>query len=357
MDKKFLSGTVVVVLLVVSFLTFRSFISDSNNPYASEIAAAFLGALLTVIVTSMLLGQQTKSEEAKERNVAHFTAKLAAYQALMQTIEDIIIDVMPKGSDQTETDWTQIEKAKILLDLQCQKTIFLATGDVPDRLGKFVNKFSEVMEDSLVFTFEDDWKPISGRLAELALSMKQDLDNVAVDSTKHKSRKGLEVQKSNPLSETSHNPTISSPQSQTTQTTVQSLPSSTQAQDEQALSFTPSETNRGKFLSECEESERPYFEEVIAYCEALPDKILLEWGTKGFSLKDRERRQFLWMFPKEGANSKSNINARTQKLTDSEKSQVETILRSNGIAKGWSWRPAELPLSETKKIINLVCGI
>ena len=63
------------------------------------------------------------------------------------------------------------------------------------------------------------------------------------------------------------------------------------------------------------------------------------------------------MFPKGGANSKSNINARTQKLTLEEKSKVEAILRSNGIVKGLSWRPADLPLVELKKIINLVCGL
>ena len=64
------------VLFVVAFLTFRSFIGTDDNPYAHEIAAAFLGTLLTVIVTALLLRKQTISEESKEKNVKIYEAKL-----------------------------------------------------------------------------------------------------------------------------------------------------------------------------------------------------------------------------------------------------------------------------------------
>lgn len=118
-----------------------------------------------------------------------------------------------------------------------------------------------------------------------------------------------------------------------------------------------SKTTKEEFLAQCEENEKPYFVDVLAYCESRPDQIIIDWGTKGFSIKDKNKRQILWMFPQAGANSKSNINARTQKWIDTEITQVRVILDATKKIPKWNWRPADLPVEQLKNIINLVCGI
>ena len=70
----------VLLVVAVTFLTFRSFAEMPNNAYATEVTAAFIGAVLTAIVTLFLLTHQTASEENKEKNVKIYEAKLDAYR-------------------------------------------------------------------------------------------------------------------------------------------------------------------------------------------------------------------------------------------------------------------------------------
>ncbi|HEY0073675.1 MAG TPA: toll/interleukin-1 receptor domain-containing protein [Abditibacteriaceae bacterium] len=112
--------------------------------------------------------------------------------------------------------------------------------------------------------------------------------------------------------------------------------------------------NRGDFLAACNEEDREYFTQILDYCQSNPRKITIEWGSKGFSLKDRNERPLIWMFPTRG--TQWTIQTRTQRYTKREKEQVSELLSAEGI-KGISWRPNDLPLEKTKAIINLLCRI
>ena len=71
--KPFVTWTLVGVVATIAFLIFRLFIvSDKDNSflksdYSSEIAAAFVGTLLTIIVTALLLDQTMKSQQKLAR--------------------------------------------------------------------------------------------------------------------------------------------------------------------------------------------------------------------------------------------------------------------------------------------------
>jgi len=345
----------LVFLAGAAFLIFRLFIADDKHPsvltspYANEIAAAFVGTLLTVIVTALLLqkttesqkelmNQQTdhqaellkhqaQSEENKEKNVAIYAKKLELYGELMKAIEEILCNPKPDSF--------------IRMQFQAYRTGFIADKKVVHQLNRFAPHYGRAVQDNKIS--DDEWEQMQEPLAALVNAMKIDLDNHLIDGLREPRQADTatsQVPRSDTKVELSGSP-IS-----TTEPKQESLGS---------LNFTP-KMNREEFLSQCEDSERAYFTEILDYCETHPDQIILDWGPKSVSIKDKERRQFLWMFPKEGANSKANINARTQHFLE-KRAQIEGILRENGIAKGLSWRPGQFGVEATKKIINLVCGI
>lgn len=320
---------VVGFLLIVSLIAFRPYIGGQNSEYATEIAAAGLGTVLAAFVTFVLLQSQSRNEESKEKGVAIYQTKLETYNSLMDALEEAMCQGQPK------------EAARNKLRFQAFRTRFIAHDTVVHQLEEFSKTYNELVQDN---EFSDtDWDMSRDSVIALVNAMRADLEA---------DRKGIPLIVSKRDGATTPVAGSTSGGAQPNITVASEQP--TQEVSESS-DFTP-QISKSEFLAQCEESEKPYFSEVLAYCESHPTQIVIDWGSKGFSVKDKNKRQILWMFPKAGANSKSNINARTQKLTPEEKSQVESILRANGIAS-WSWRPAQLPFSEVKKIINLVCGI
>jgi hypothetical protein len=55
-----------VVLVVALYFLFSLFLENTTIPYAYEIAAAFMGALVTVVITMVLLNRQSEVETLKE---------------------------------------------------------------------------------------------------------------------------------------------------------------------------------------------------------------------------------------------------------------------------------------------------
>ena len=116
------------------------------------------------------------------------------------------------------------------------------------------------------------------------------------------------------------------------------------------------ETNRTEFLAACDDKDRAYFEQVLDYCQSNPRKTIIDWGSKGLSLKDRKERPLIWMFPTHGTSHKFRVQVRTGSYTAKETKQVTQLLSEEGI-KVKNWRTEELPIEKMKDIINLLCRI
>jgi len=112
-------------------------------------------------------------------------------------------------------------------------------------------------------------------------------------------------------------------------------------------------TNRDEFLAQCDEHDRKFFSELLAYCAANHRKIIIDWGGRGFSLKDAKQRPLIWMFP---TRNEWSIQIRTPKFTRQEVEKVKAILYDNRIT-GNSWKPRDLGLEPTQAIIDLLCRV
>jgi len=391
---------------VVGFLVFRLFISDDKSPsplttpYSSEIAAAFAGTLLTVIVTALLLEQthrgqadlvekqaelqnklqsqtdeserksqqaladqqhtfqkelleltnrgqedlearqvtlqadllteQIKREAEKEKGVKIYETKLALYGGLMEAIEAGLCQIGETGATNSdEADDTGGDEGLshqiIRMNFQGYRTAFISDSKVQEAVHNFAAEYSNVIAEKKMTLAT--WDELKEPLQTLINAVKADLaHHIRSDA-----------------------PTASS--------SVQSSPND--AENVLIADFAPRRMNRERFLSQCEEGERDYFVQLLDYCQANPAKIVVGWNPKGFSVKDERGKHFLWVFPKEGANSKGNINARTNDF-QTKREQIGDILRKHNVSK-LSWRPGDGPeqlsFVETKEIIDLVCEI
>lgn len=83
---------IVAVVYASAFLTFEYlFKSTHGGTYYQNVIVALLGTILTVVITSILLSEQSRSEEVKERHVEVFSKMVDRYERmtslLLQTEE------------------------------------------------------------------------------------------------------------------------------------------------------------------------------------------------------------------------------------------------------------------------------
>lgn len=85
---------VLSIMLLISFsvLIFSLVYKNKLPMIVEQINNGTIGVILTAIVTVLLLGQQSQSEEVKERNSKIFEKKLEVYHKFIQELERIIQD-------------------------------------------------------------------------------------------------------------------------------------------------------------------------------------------------------------------------------------------------------------------------
>ena len=74
------------------YLAFDKFFTSDTPSYAVNISAAFLGAVITIIITAVLLNAQSLSELGKEKSIGVFNAKLALYSEFLDLINRVTRD-------------------------------------------------------------------------------------------------------------------------------------------------------------------------------------------------------------------------------------------------------------------------
>jgi len=94
--RKFLESRPVLIFLIlltsaVGYLTFRYLYGISGDfPFTQEILLVFIGAVATVLITAILINQQTELELRKEGQVLLLDQKSATYTALIEHIGEIV---------------------------------------------------------------------------------------------------------------------------------------------------------------------------------------------------------------------------------------------------------------------------
>jgi len=74
---------IVAVVYASAFLTFEYlFKSTHGGTYYQNVIVALLGTILTVVITSILLTEQSRSEEVKERHVEVFSKMVDRYERM-----------------------------------------------------------------------------------------------------------------------------------------------------------------------------------------------------------------------------------------------------------------------------------
>lgn len=83
---------VALILAASVFIFFRSHWAADLPPFSLEIAAGFLGAIITVIVTAVLLSAQTSGEVQRDKSIGVFRVKLGSYSDFLMCLDEIIED-------------------------------------------------------------------------------------------------------------------------------------------------------------------------------------------------------------------------------------------------------------------------
>jgi len=80
-----------IVAMVAGYFAFRLLYGVSDNfPFSQELLLVFLGAIATILITALLLNQQTELELRKEGQVLLLDQKSTTYMALIEHIGEIV---------------------------------------------------------------------------------------------------------------------------------------------------------------------------------------------------------------------------------------------------------------------------
>jgi hypothetical protein len=91
--KKNIATLLILPFLIgFSFMVFRNIYQGDLPKIVEEISNASIGAILTAIITVVLLSQQSESEEKKEKKSKVFEKKLEIYEAFLMELENLIQD-------------------------------------------------------------------------------------------------------------------------------------------------------------------------------------------------------------------------------------------------------------------------
>ena len=173
-----------IVFAAVLFVLFRLFLDTKNTGYATEIAAAFMGALVTVVITMILLNRQsepsaegrsgTRAARARSRTCYRaaqcaLAARLVPKQkiAVYGTLIDRLESIMRKGEVSLEDE--------IAIQMLNLKLSFFASTEVLQKFNEFARQFSLVAADRKV-TGEERTE-LLGTLGELSTSIRHDLSS------------------------------------------------------------------------------------------------------------------------------------------------------------------------------------
>ena len=134
MTKKLYIGLGILFTISISIFIFNAIYQGSVPKIVEEINNSSIGAILTAIITVLLLSQQSSSEEVKERNVRVFEEKSARFNTFINKLWDIWDDRV-----------VSLEELNELIKL-VSKDIVLYTK--PETVDKILSHLIEIAEQA-----------------------------------------------------------------------------------------------------------------------------------------------------------------------------------------------------------------
>ncbi len=165
--RKILESRSVLILLILltsaaSYLTFRYLYGVAGDfPFSQEILLVFIGAVATVLITAVLLNQQTELELRKEGQVLLLDQKSATYSALIEHIGEIV----EKG----RMDAAELAELRVLN----HKLAMIASADVIRQFSGVLKRLDEAVADNEIASCEQ--ARIMRSVARLTYYMRKDL--------------------------------------------------------------------------------------------------------------------------------------------------------------------------------------
>ncbi len=154
----------ILLLLTIAggYLGFRFFYQVSADfPFSQEILLVFIGAVATVLITALLLSQQTELELRKEGQVLLLDRKSTIYSALIEHIGEIV----EKG----QMNDTQLRELKILN----HKLAMIGGAEVIRQFSQVLARLDQAVSDGTIGGPEQDL--IMKSVAVLTYHMRADL--------------------------------------------------------------------------------------------------------------------------------------------------------------------------------------
>lgn len=88
---------VILLSLIIIYTDSFSLPSEKISDGIVAILSAFVGILITIAVTAVLLNTQTEAESSKEKNMKQFEKKQETYYAFLEELEDIVITLFNRN--------------------------------------------------------------------------------------------------------------------------------------------------------------------------------------------------------------------------------------------------------------------
>jgi uncharacterized membrane protein YgaE (UPF0421/DUF939 family) len=157
-----------IVVIVLSYLFFRYAYDFADNlPYSQEIILAFVGAIITILITAVLLNKQTEVELKKEESIKYLDLKSEIYMDLLDHLQGIML-----AGEASESDI-------ITLKFLNHKLALVADPDVLIAFEQFIRTFTRLVEapeedqESEITDEEED--ALMRELAKLTVAIRHDL--------------------------------------------------------------------------------------------------------------------------------------------------------------------------------------
>ncbi len=157
-----LTMVLLLVTIVVSYLGFRFFYDVSDSfPFSQELILVFIGAVATVLITALLLNQQTELELRKEGQVLLLDQKGNTYTALIEHIGEIV----EKGKMTAQ----QLAELRVLN----HKLAMIGGAGVIRQFNQVLDQLDAAVRDQKIAEAEKD--RIMREVAVLTYHMRRDL--------------------------------------------------------------------------------------------------------------------------------------------------------------------------------------
>ena len=162
----FANGTVQTVLFIVTMVvgygSFRLFYKISDDfPFSQELILVALGAIATVLITALLLNQQTELELRKEGKILLLDQKATIYSDLIEHLGEVV--------ESGALDGEHLAKLRIIN----HKLAMLGSADVIGKLKNVISQLDAAVADAKIQ--QDEQERIMRAVAELTFFMRGDL--------------------------------------------------------------------------------------------------------------------------------------------------------------------------------------